>query len=684
MSVTFPALVLYALLALVPVVFYRGASEVFEFPKTELLATGALLLFGAFLAGEIARLVARGRRAWAGDLRGRVVESVKRDPLGGAIALFLFSAFLSAVFSIRRDAAFLGAHESEAGLKTALGTAAVYFASRSLAGDPHHLERIARAVAAALAVALFYATLQLAGLDPFPWTRSATLVGVRRVPGTLGHANHLGAYVSMVLPFLAWLSTGARARSTRLFWIALAAISLPVLAATLSRGAWVACGVGLLVWGLLAWRARPRGVSGGRLALAAAALAAVAFLVPLVTPLRPELLERLRQVADLSAPSTQSRFHLWRAGLSMAADHPVLGVGTDGYLAAFPRYRTPAYWSIEWNGLSAKAHDELIQIAATQGMLGVLAALLVVFFAARAILRLSRHRDPAVRSGSAAAGGALAAFLVQGLVGFTVVSTGILASALAGWAAGAGRTPASPTNPARQGRAARTVAWSIAGLLWLFVVLLPWLAERSAAPALRDPMTSAERVARLQTASTLAPWDARYATELGRSLLTAAFTDADTTRRAEDLTQAQRAFEHAIRIAPSDGELSALLARTLAAQRAAPLARVTAGFDRAMALEPENPNVLELVSQGYLEMGRTADARAAALRCARLFPDYALPMADLGVAALLEGRPRAAADTLTLALRRNWHGEEAASMAAKSNYVAALRELRLGDVLRRQ
>jgi len=688
--VTFPGFILYALLWLVPVVFYRGASEVFEFPKTELLATGALLLLGGFLSGEIARLGARGWRVWAGGLGRRAAEGVKRDPLAGAIALFLFSASLSAVFSIRRDAAFFGAHESEAGLKTAFATAAIYFASRSLASSPRHLRRIARAAAAALAVALCYATLQLMGLDPFPWTRSATLAGVRRVPGTLGHANHLGAYVSMVLPSLAWLSAGARSRRARLFWIALAAVSLPVLAETLSRGAWVACGAGLVVWGLLTWRARPRGSRGGRLVLAAAALAAVAFLVPLLTPLRPELLERLRQITDLSAPSTQSRVHLWRAGIAMALDHPALGVGTDGYLAAFPRYRTPAYWNIEWNGLSAKAHDELIQIAATQGLLGVLAALLVVLFAARAILDLSRHRDPALRSGSAAAGGALAAFLVQGLVGFTVVSTGILAAALAGWAAGARAGPGSgeAANPSAP-RAARVAAWGVAAVLWVPAVLLPWLAETKAAPALRDPMTSSERADRLGAASALAPWDARYATELGRSLLSAAFADTDSARRAVDLSRARAALERAAGLAPRDGELQALLARTLAAQdaadsRAVPPARITAGFDRAMALEPENANVLELVSQGYLELGRTSDARAAALRCARLFPDFALPMADLGVAALLEGRPQAAADTLTLALRRNWHGQEGASMAAKSNYVAALRELRLRDVLKQE
>jgi len=208
----------------------------------------------------------------------------------------------------------------------------------------------------------------------------------------------------------------------------------------------------------------------------------------------------------------------------------------------------------------------------------------------------------------------------------------------------------------------------------------------TATPALRDPMTAAGRADRLGRAAALAPWDARYPTERGRILLGMAFTDSEPARRAQDLAHARDAFQRAALLAPGDGELIALVARAKAAEaaadpRAVPAAEIQAGFDRAIALEPRNANVLELAAQGYLEMGRTADARAVALRCARLFPDFALPMADLGVAALLEGRPKAAADTLTLALRRSWHGEEAAAMAAKSNYVAALREMRLGEVL---
>ncbi len=395
-----------------------------------------------------------------------------------------------------------------------------------------------------------------------------------------------------------------------------------------------------------------------------------AFLVPLLTPLRPELLLRFRQITDVGAPSTQSRVHLWRAGIAMAAEHPILGVGTDGYLAAFPRYRTPEYWKIEWNGVSAKAHDEPIQIAATQGVLGLALALLVVFFTIRAVLRRGHE--------AAAVGGALTAFAVSSLAGFTVVSTGVLAAALAGWLAAAGGSGSARPAP---GRASSAIARILAALLGVVFVILPWLAEITVgSPAQQERMSSYELAERFARASALAPWDARYPTERGRVLLGVHFADPDPGQRASATAAARAAFERAARLAPRDGEVQALLARTMASQGAS-ADSIRSGFDRAIALEPTNANVLELVTQGWLEMGRIPEARAAALRCATLYPEFALPMADLGVMALMEGRPRAAADTLTLALKRNWHGEEGAAMAAKSNYVAALREIRLSDVL---
>jgi len=657
--------IVLGLLTLVPAIFYLGTTEQFEFPKTEFLATGVLVLAAVFLARTLARFP-----------RARIAAALRRDPLGAAILLFLISSVASTLVSIRPDMSVFGAAQYyAAGLKTAFATSALYFASRSLTSDERWLVRVSWAATAALAIATVYSFLQFAHLDPIAWNPSATFGGMARWPGTLAHANHLGTYIAMTIPLVLWLARRATSLGTRVLCAALAMLSLAILAATLSRGAWAACAAGCVVFGFLAARQwRPRTV------VAAILLALAAASAPLLTPLRPALLSRLHQITDVHEPSMHMRVLNWRAGWRMAMDHPVLGVGTDAYIAAFPRYRTPEFWGLEWNVAPSKAHNEVIGVLATQGALGLIAALLVVILAGRAVWRAAKHPSNNVREGAAAAGGALAAFAVSDLASFTVVSTGCLAAALAGWAAGV-TSDASEAKPARPGALAWAAGIAFAVAIWIPLVLLPWLADTAAAKANWIEVSSPQRASAFARASAIAPWDGRYASELGRSLLAGAFTvTADSTARWEMLARALAAFERATRIGPTDGENRALLARVLASQAAlrpaaVPLTEVRSQFDRAIALEPENANVLELAAQGYLELHRTAESRAAALRCAALFPDFALPMADVGVAALLENRPADAADTLSLALRRNWHGQGGAEAAAKRNLALAVQEL---------
>ena len=670
-----------ALLALMPTVFYLGTTEQFEFPKTELLATGALIMVAILLA----------------NMRARIGTGLRRDPLGAAILLFLVSSIASTVISIRPDMSVFGAAQYyAAGLKTAFGTSALYFASRSLASDKRWLWRVACAAAAALAIATIYALLQYAHLDPIAWNPSAEFGGMPRWPGTLAHANHLGTYIAMAVPLVLWLGRRATSRWAQGVCVALVLLSLAILAATLSRGAWVGFAVGSVVYVLLAWRAArlpaiqpPAGVEAGervarrwspRTAVGAILLAAAALGIPLLTPLRPALLSRLHQITDIREPSMRMRVLNWRAGMHMAIDHPLLGVGTDAYIAAFPRYRTPEFWRLEWSVSASKAHNELIGIAATQGALGLIAACLVILFTGRAVWRASSDLNHDVREGAAAAGGALVAFAVSDLASFTVVSTGCLAAALAGWAAGVTRGGDVEPRASPPGALAWAAGITVAVALWIPLVLLPWLADTAAAKANWTEISSPQRVKAFARASAIAPWDARYASELGRSLLARAFSVTESSARWEILGRARAAFERATRIGPMDGEDRALLARVLASQAAlrpsaVPFSRVRSEFDRAIALEPTNANVLELAAQGYLELGRTAEARSAALRCAALFPDFALPMADIGVAALLEGRAADAADTLGLALRRDWHGQGAAEASARKNYAVAVREM---------
>ncbi len=699
------ALVL-GLLLVVPAFFYLGTTEQFEFPKTELLATTVLAIVAISIAGTIERLPRRHSANGIAVLWARVASGLRRDPLGAAILLFLASSAASTVTSVRPDMSLFGdTRYYAAGLKTALGTSALYFASRSLASDRRWVVWVARAAVTAMGVATFYSLLQYAHLDPIAWNPSATFGGMARWPGTLAHANHLGTYIAMTVPLASWLAWRATSLRVRLACIVLVLVSLTSLIATLSRGAWAGFTAGVMVCALLAWRAsRSSAIQSGRESLEEAALlrrrgfraasiaivvAAAAFGATLLTPLRPALIMRLHQITDTHEPSMRLRILNWRAGMSMAADHPVFGVGTDAYIAAFPRYRTPEFWGLEWNVAPDKAHNELVEIAATQGGLGLIAAILVVLFAGRAVWLAAGHPDRDVREGATVTGGALAAFAVSDLASFTVVSTGCLAASLAGWAAGVTRSAAAiPTGP--ESRPAkrpilRAIAWAsgiaVAVAIWVPLVLLPWLADTAVGKANWAEVSSPQRVAAFARAHFIAPWDGRYASELGRSLLARAFSvTTDSISRWETLAGARSAFERAARIGPRDGENRALLARVLAAQAAlrpsaVPLSRIRSEFDQAIALEPTNANVLELAAQGFLELGRTAEARAAALRCAALFPDFALPMADIGIAALLEGRPSDAADTLSLALRRNWHGQGHAEAAAARNYAVALREM---------
>jgi O-antigen ligase len=708
-----------ALLGLVPILFVRGSGDAFEPVKAALLATGAAFLLATALISEFARAEREGLGAWWRSAGSRTVSAIRKDPFGAAVLIFLLSSVISTIASIRPELSLLGIPSRPAGLMTACATAAVFFASRSASATPRWIERVALVSCLAAAVAAAYALVQLAGLDPVEWAWTATFDDRRRVPGTLGHPNHLGTYLAMTLPLALLLARRARSGRVRAGWALLIAAALFVLAITLSRGAWVAMAVAAFVYGALSLlsvrvahrSARPaaagssdpaapsvgstappaRRRTGLILAVASAALAV--FLLPLLTPLGPSLVTRIRQIADIHAPSTQSRLYLWRAGLEMLSDHPLLGVGTDAFAAAYPRYRTPESSRLEWNSTSSKAHSEPIQIGATQGALGLLAALLVVACAARSILRLAGGRDPAVREGAAAVGAALAAWGVSNLAGFTVVATGSLAAALGGWGAGmvraggardagaARETPGPLHGSLREARPGATPLAGVVGALialalWVPLVLTPWRASHAASRGIELPLGSPVREQALERASAIAPWDERYASELGRTLLARSFFAPDPAHAWAYLARARSAFERAARIAPESAEDLALLARVLAAQGAlrpdlVPVRQVIEELSGVLAADSTSASVLELAAQGYLEVGFHAAGHRTALRCATLYPDFAHPMATLGTLALEEGRYADAADTLAIAVRRQWHDDVMAQASTRGNLAFA-------------
>lgn len=184
-----------------------------------------------------------------------------------------------------------------------------------------------------------HAWAQAMGLDS---NLSEKLDGHRAI-STIGSPTDLGMLLATFLPL-------ALARNP------LYAVPVAVgLAATGSRGGWIAGAVGLAAFALRVPRLR-RAAGVGLVALAVAG----AFVA-------------LRRDRHAWGNSDRGRVQLWRVAWSEFKAHPWLGAGTDCFELVL-RARKPADFVAASNSgtqVQADAHDDVLEVASTLGLLGL-------------------------------------------------------------------------------------------------------------------------------------------------------------------------------------------------------------------------------------------------------------------------------------------------------------------------
>ncbi|HEU5197480.1 MAG TPA: O-antigen ligase family protein, partial [Methylomirabilota bacterium] len=380
--------------------------EAFEFPKVMLLLAAAALLVAL--------------TPWSWPSTGLL-----RDPLRLGVVLFVLSAGVSTALSRAPWISLQGANESYFGLLTVLAYTVLFFATRALCRSAGDARRLMLAPVVAAGVAAAYTMVQVAGVDPILYGRTAGLGAFVRPFATLGHPNFLSAFLVMALPLVALaLIRALRQRQpiVATIFIVIAALSGAAVAVTVSRGAWLALAgaVAILVAGALAGgERRAAALTAGLAAVSAVALGLLALAAPAGAAMLGGVIARVRHLID-----SASRLHIWQAAWGLFRDHLVTGTGLDTFQIAFADKRTPAYWTIEWNSSPTRAHNEALNLLATQGLLGGLAALV---FTAGLLLAMWR----ALRTGSdrllvVALAASAAAFYVQDLFSFTVAGCGTL------------------------------------------------------------------------------------------------------------------------------------------------------------------------------------------------------------------------------------------------------------------
>ena len=121
------------------------------------------------------------------------------------------------------------------------------------------------------------------------------------------------------------------------------------------------------------------------------ALAVGVIAVGLATPLGA----RAASTFDLHRGTSSSRFSEWRIATRTIADHPLLGVGPEGYRVVFPQEVDAAYVRDYGSAVYPdRAHNGVLDVTLDGGLLAGALYLALLVLALRHAARGVRARDP--------------------------------------------------------------------------------------------------------------------------------------------------------------------------------------------------------------------------------------------------------------------------------------------------
>ncbi|MBI4060604.1 MAG: O-antigen ligase family protein [Elusimicrobia bacterium] len=488
---------------LVAVILIQDPGTVdYQLPKAALLRVGVLALLAAWLYARGPELLD------ARELDRPVLAYAAAGLLFTALTLHPYTSFFG------RYGMYIG------GLWTMLSLSGVYWlASRLEAAGAR--EALFRAAVAAGAGSLAWGFFFSSFVQPL---------------STLGSPLNYGGWLAMLIPL--WICGLWRAESRRAqaAWLLLLAVSGQQILATLSRGAWLGALTGAALW---LWLNRAEVAAQRERARALGAVLGLGLAASLVLN-HQAVRARVAVFLDPSETSASARLGLWAGALQMMRDQKGWGAGLDSFGFMSPRYETVKFR--EGTGsllLASYAHNELLQVGVTMGILGLAAyAWLWASLMGMSLRRIreSAGEEKAVLSAFLAA---VAALWVHGFFNFPSLGTLAFQWAFIGALASRGAQEAPRAD-------ARRLAPALAALCLPLLLLSAWrmgrdwLADRAVRRgylALKAKNYDAAAAAG-ERALALNPWGSDYATYLSRAYRGRMSASRDAAAQRGDLERA--------------------------------------------------------------------------------------------------------------------------------------------------
>ncbi len=343
-----------------------------------------------------------GLLAWGAQaLLARRFPRLPKNPL----TVLLVAWFVVAVCSMCNS---IDPAASLHGLGKLLKAAGLYFLVLSTVDSRDSLRGVVAGWVIGLALVVGDAIWQMAsGRDlVYGYAITYMLDTVWRLTATFSHPENLAIYLVSTCPVAVALAVRGPRRWRGGLWLLVGLTSL-VLLFTWARGGVIAFLTEMLVLAFMLRRWAP--------AVLAALTAGVGFLIvpPSVEAWAATMPSLLYQLTE------PERLMYWQAALNMVRAHPIIGVGVNTFVKAYPHYRIAGDHFTE---IGPYAHNQYLHLAAELGLVGLSVFLwLLARVLRRAVWRGAGRQDAPVET-------IVGAGLVAGLIGYLI--TGCLESAL--------------------------------------------------------------------------------------------------------------------------------------------------------------------------------------------------------------------------------------------------------------
>lgn len=340
----------------------RSTNELFEFPKMLTIYFLTTLILSAYL------------------IRSLIEErlTLRRTPLDIPILLFLISYILATIFSVDRYTSTFGYYTRfNGGLLSIICYLVLYYILVAEFSEIKKLKTLLTIFMVSTTLLASYGFLQHFGIDRKYWIQDSQA----RVFSTIGQPNWLAAYLAALLPLILSLAFYQRNKVNSFFYYLLFVLVYSTFWFTYSRsgllGFALAMGSFFVLLGAnILWQKRFPLIT---LFLTCLTLSFFTFGFATI-----RLSETTTEITTSKKGSTgQIRFIVWKGTLDLIKkshfQRKIIGYGPGTFAYTFLPFRPRELNDTsEWEFLYNKAHNEFLDTAATVGLFGLGAFILIL------------------------------------------------------------------------------------------------------------------------------------------------------------------------------------------------------------------------------------------------------------------------------------------------------------------